>query len=46
MSNAGAIANFHAADNSALFRFKQKITSKTADGDIKDVKNGVIKKFK
>ena len=30
MTNAGAIGNFHATDNSALFKFKQKITGKTA----------------
>ena len=33
-TNGGAIANFHAANNSASFIFKQKITGKT------DVANG------
>ena len=37
MTNAGGIANFHAADNSASFKFKQKIIDKTADGGTKDV---------
>ena len=34
LTSAGAITNFHAANNSALFKFKQKITYKTdaADG--------------
>ena len=30
LTDAGAITNFHAADNSALFKFKQKITGVTA----------------
>ena len=34
--NNGVISNFHAADNSASFKFKQKITSVTAAGAIKD----------
>ena len=38
MSNAGTIDNFHAADNSAFLKFKLKVTDKTGDGDIKDVK--------
>ena len=34
----GAIHNFSTATNSsAFFKFKQKITGKTADGGIKDV---------
>ena len=45
MSNSGTIDNFHAADNSALFKFKPKITGKTADGDIKDVKKLVPLKY-
>ena len=32
LSNPGA--NFHAVDNSALFKFKQKITGVTDDGDV------------
>ena len=31
LTNAGAIANFDAADNTALFEFKQKITGVTGD---------------
>ena len=31
-SNASAIANFSAADGSVSFKFKQKLTSKTATG--------------
>ena len=31
LANAGAIANFDAADNIALFEFKQKITGVTGD---------------
>ena len=31
-TNASAVANFHAADNSALFKFKRKTTGVT-DGD-------------
>ena len=30
-TNAGAFANFHAPDNSASFKFKQKITGVTDD---------------
>ena len=30
LTNVGAIANVHAANNSASFKFKQKITGKTA----------------
>ena len=37
LTDAGAIANFSAADNSALFNFKQKITGKIADGGRKNV---------
>ena len=33
----GAIANFHAANTSASFKFNQKITGKTAEGGTKDV---------
>ena len=37
MINASAIANFSAADNSSLFKFKQKITGKRTGGGTKDV---------
>ena len=30
-TDAGAFANFHASDNSASFKFKQKITGVTND---------------
>ena len=30
LTDVGAIANFHAANNKASFKFKQKITDKTA----------------
>ena len=33
LTDAGAIANFHAADNSVLFKFKPKITSVKDDDD-------------
>ena len=45
LTNAGLIANFHAANNSASFKFKQKITSKTADGGTKNVKIMVPLKY-
>ena len=32
LTNAGAIANFSAADNSPLFNFEQKVTGKIANG--------------
>ena len=38
LTNGGTIAIFHAANNSALFNLKQKITGKTADGGTKNVK--------
>ena len=39
MTDAGAVANFSAANNNknALFKLKQKITDKTADGGTKNV---------
>ena len=38
LTNAGSIANYHAANNSASFKHKQKITSKTdATNGRKDV---------
>ena len=42
--DAGTIANFHAANNSAPFKFKQKITGKTADRGTKDVEIMVLLK--
>ena len=37
LTNAGAIANFHAADNSASFKFKRKITDASGDDGTKNV---------
>ena len=37
MTNARTVANFHAADNSASFKFKQKITGITGNNGKKDV---------
>ena len=37
LTDAGAITNFSVVDNSAPFRFKQKITGKTAAGGTKNV---------
>ena len=45
LTNAGAISNFHATNNSASFKFKQKITGKTADGDTEDVEIMVPLKY-
>ena len=36
LTNAAAIANFYAANNSASFKFKQRITGKTAANGRKD----------
>ena len=36
MTYAGTIANYHAADNSASFKFKQRMTSVTVDNGIKN----------
>ena len=45
LTNAGATANFHAA-NSALFKFKQKITGKTDNANAgKDVEIMVPLKY-
>ena len=44
-TNAGAIANFHAADNSASFKSKQKLTGKIANGGIKNVEIMVLLKY-
>ena len=38
LTNGGTIAIFHAANNSASFNLKQKITGKTADDGTKNVK--------
>ena len=38
LTDADAIANFHAADNSVAFKFKQKITSVTDDDGTKKLK--------
>ena len=45
LTNAGAIANFDAADNIALFEFKQKITGVTGDDGTKNVKIMVPLKY-
>ena len=45
LSDAGAIANFHAADNSALFNFKQKITGVTGSNGTKKVEMMVPLKY-
>ena len=45
LTNTGTTANFSAADNRALFKFKQKVTGKTADGDTKDVEIMVPLKY-
>ena len=37
MTDAGAITNFHDADSSTLFKFKQEIKGVTGDGDTKNV---------
>ena len=43
--DADAFVNLHAANNSASFKFKQKITGKTADGGAKDVEIMVPLKY-
>ena len=45
MTNAGAIANYHAADNSALFKFKQKVTGVTDDNGTNNVEIMVSLKY-
>ena len=45
MIDAGTIANFHAANKSDLFKFKQKITGKTADSGTKDAEIMVSLKY-
>ena len=44
-TDAAAVANFHANNNSDLFKFKQKIIGKTADGGTKDVEIMVPLKY-
>ena len=45
LTDAGTIANFHSANKSASFKFKQKIAGKTADGGTKDVEIMVPLKY-
>ena len=45
LADAGAITNFCAANNSALFKFEQKITGKTAANGRKDVEIAVPLKY-
>ena len=45
LTNAGAIANFDAADNIALFEFKQKITGVTGDDGTTNVEIMVPLKY-
>ena len=45
LTDAGTIAEFSAADNSALFQFKQKITSLTCDDGPKNVEKMVPLKY-
>ena len=45
MIDAGTIANFHAANKSDLFKFKQKITGKTGDSGTKDAEIMVSLKY-
>ena len=45
LTNAGAIANFHEANNGASFKFKQKLTGKIADDGTKDVEKMVPLKY-
>ena len=45
LTDTGTISNFDAADNSALFKFKQKKTSVTNDNNTKDVEITVPLKY-
>ena len=45
LSDAGTISNFHAANNSASFKFKQEIAIKRADGGTKVVEIMMPLKF-
>ena len=46
LTDACAIANLHAADNSASFKFKEKLTSVTYDDGTKNVKIMMSWKYK
>ena len=43
--DAGAIVNFHASNNSTLFKFRLKLTVETADNGTKDVEIMVLLKY-
>ena len=45
LTNAGDVANFHAANNTVLVKFKQKIIGKTPDGGTKNVEIMVPLKY-
>ena len=45
LTNAGAIATFHAANNSASFKFKQKISKTAAASDTKNIEIMVLFKY-
>ena len=45
LTNAGAIANFHAVDNSASLKINKKITGKSADSGTKDIEIMVPLKY-
>ena len=45
LTNAGTITNFYAADDSASFKFKQKITCVTSDNGTKNVEIMVPLKY-
>ena len=45
LTNPYAVANFHTADNSASFKFKQKITGVTGDDGTKNVEIMVPLKY-
>ena len=45
MADDGAIANFHDADNSNLFKFKQKITGVTGNDGAENVELMVALKY-
>ena len=45
LTNASAIANFHASDISVAFKFEQKIAGETADGGTNNVEIMVPLKY-
>ena len=45
MTVTGAFANFHAANNSASFKFKQKITCETGNGSTENVEIMALLKY-